>query len=290
MIPSLRRFPPVSLVLDVWDAYCRFGIARAAAALSYFLILTLFPLLVCVNYFIALLPLELEDVISALDQFIPDQALAMVLDYLSYIADNQSPALLLASLFTILISASAGLRTLLHTLDELYGRRSVNPFLRIGLSLLLSVLFLVTIYLSVVVIFTGGWFFQFLETHLPHPLQELIPVSALGALWRWMRYLLLFCLMLVMVLILYRLGISRVRASTRQIRLAALITAVGMVACSAVFSWLIDMSTRYSLVYGSLTSLIVLLVWLYFCGNIFLLGAVTARVLSVRRDSPSQPG
>ena len=32
--------------------------------------------------------------------------------------------------------------------------------------------------------------------------------------------------------------------------------------------------SRYSLIYGSLASLVVLLVWLYLCGNILILGNV----------------
>ena len=51
-----------------------------------------------------------------------------------------------------------------------------------------------------------------------------------------------------------------------------------MAACSAVFSWFIGMSSRYALVYGSLASLVILLVWLYLCGNILLLGAVVGWV------------
>ena len=42
------------------------------------------------------------------------------------------------------------------------------------------------------------------------------------------------------------------------------------------------MSSRYALVYGSLASLIILLVWLYLCGNILLLGAAAGRVLERR--------
>ena len=41
---------------------------------------------------------------------------------------------------------------------------------------------------------------------------------------------------------------------------------------------MVSFSVRYSLVYGSLASLIILLVWLYFCGNILLLGAVVSQV------------
>lgn len=40
----------------------------------------------------------------------------------------------------------------------------------------------------------------------------------------------------------------------------------------------LSMSTRYSLVYGSLVSLIILLVWLYLCGQILFLGIVFTSV------------
>ena len=175
--------------------------SRSAAALSYFLILTLFPLLMCINYFIGLFHLDLEQLVRGLDQVLPDEALTVIVEYLGYVSQAQSPALLLASLATIVLSASAGMRTLFQAMDELYQARRRTPFRRMVASVVLSLLFLLTIYLSVVVIFTGDWFF-----------------------------------------------------------------------------WFIGMSSRYALVYGSLASLVILLVWLYLCGNILLLGAVVGWV------------
>lgn len=151
------------------------------------------------------------------------------------------------------------------------------------LSVALSALFLLTIYLSVVVIFTGDWFFWLLEERLPLRLVELLPLAALAALWHWMRYLLLFCFMLMLVLMIYRVGAPRKAVRNRTILLFSLLTALAMVACSVLFSWFIGMSSRYALVYGSLASLIILLVWLYFCGNILLLGAVASRVFTLRK-------
>ena len=113
--------PPVSFAVEAAGLYLRVGASRAAAALSYFLILTLFPLLVCVNYFIGLFHLDLENLLQSLDQILPAEALAVIQDYLGYVSESQSRALLLASLITILISASAGLRTLLAAMDDLPG-------------------------------------------------------------------------------------------------------------------------------------------------------------------------
>ena len=263
----LLSFPPISFTLEAFSTYGRCGVAQAAAALSYFLILTLFPLLMCVNYFIGLFHLSLEQLLSGLDQVLPDQALAVMQDYLAYAA----------------LSASAGLRALLLAMDKLYGLEHPGGLRRIALSVILSLLFLLTIYLSVVVIFTGDWFFHLLETHLPHPLLRLIPLSALSSLWLWIRYLLLFCFVLLLVLAIYRLGTPRRFRSSRKLLLSSLFTAVSLVAGSLLFSWFIGLSSRYSMLYGSLASLIILLVWLYFCGNVLLLGALLSRVLEVRR-------
>ena len=263
---------PVAFALDLKETYDRVGVARAAAALSYFLILTLFPLLMCVNFFIGLLPLE---------PLLPQESLNIILDYLTYVSSipqNQSTPLLLASLFTILLSASAALRTLFQTVDELYEVPRDNSVKRLVLSVVLSLLFLLTLYLSIIVVFTGDWFFQALERTLPQKILELIPLHMLASFWTQLRYVLLFCFVLLLVLAVYRLGTPRALHVKGTIRLTALLSALAMVACSVLFSWFIDMSSRYSLVYGSLASLIILLVWLYFCGNILVIGAVVGQV------------
>jgi len=282
VVKKFLSLPPVSFAVETAELFMGVGGSRSAAALSYFLILTLFPLLVCVNYFIGLFHLDLEKLLLSLDQVLPAGVLAVMGDYLRYVTASQSPALLLASLFTILVSASAGLRTLLAAMDELHGRADPHPLRRIVFSVALSVLFLMTIYLSVVVIFTGEWFFWLLEEHLPRHVAELLPLSDLSGLWQWMRYLLLFCFVLLLVLLVYRAGTPRGAMRLPVVALSSLLAALAISAASVVFSWFIGMSSRYALVYGSLASLIILLVWLYLCGNLLLLGAAVGRVLENR--------
>ena len=167
-------------------------------------------------------------------------------------------------------------------MDSLHGTAGAHPLRRVLFSVVLSVLFLLTIYLSVVVIFTGEWFFWLLEEHLPQRLTELLPLDSLSGLWQWMRYLLLFCFVLLLVLIVYRAGTPKDAMRRPVVLLSSLLAALAIVAASVLFSWFIGMSSRYALVYGSLASMIILLVWLYLCGNLLLLGAVVGRVLENR--------
>lgn len=285
MIKKILALPPVSFGLDLAAAYSRVGTGRSAAALSYFLILTIFPLLVCVHGFIGMIHLDLEAMLGSLNQVLPADALTVLQDYLTYASTHQSAALLLASIFTLVVSASAGLRVLLHTLDQLYQVKDTRPIQRFVVSILLSLLFLASFYLSGVVILTGDWFFGLLQSFLPEALAALLPLETLGRLWQWIRYLLLFCFMLLLVLMLYWTGTPKPLRKPQVVTGTACLTAAALVLSSTVFSWFIGMSSRYALVYGSLASLIILLAWLYFCGNVLLLGAATGYVWLTRRST-----
>lgn len=290
MLKRLTSLPPIVFAMDVMDLYTRMGVARSAAALAYSVILTLFPFIMCMNYCIGLFHLNLEQLLLSLDQILPKAALQALLDYLSYLSNSQSSAVIYASIITILLCASAGLRTVLNALQELFDAPNRGSFRYFLLSFLLSALLLPATYLSIVVILTGNWFFLFLQNLIPQKLAELLPLAALAALsslWQRLRYLLLFCVMLLFVMVLYRLGIPRKQLSSSTLVVFSLLSALLLVVCSVLFSWFIGLSSRYALVYGSLASIIVLLVWLYFCGNILLFVAVLARVWSNRHTKAS---
>lgn len=278
---GLERVFPVDFVLETVQTYNRCSVAQAAAALAYFLLLTLFPLLLCINYLVGLFHLDLEQLLASVGEFFPQDALTLVQDYLSYASQSQSEAVLLAAVGAIVLSASAGLRTLLHTLDRLYGRVPGYGLRRVSLSVALSALFLLAVYLSAVVMVTGGWFFRWVEQMLPRALLQLLPIHTLSALWLGLRYVLLFCFMVLLVLPVYWVGSPR-KFRTWFLVGNAVVTAGGLVVCSAVFSWFVGLSSRYSLLYGSLASIIVLSMWLYFCGNILLLGAAAGWVMGKR--------
>ncbi|MBR6562295.1 MAG: YihY/virulence factor BrkB family protein, partial [Oscillospiraceae bacterium] len=53
---------------------------------------------------------------------------------------------------------------------------------------------------------------------------------------------------------------------------------------SVLFSVFVGMSTKYALVYGSLASLIILVLWLYLCCTIVILGCGLNIVLLQRKN------
>lgn len=258
---------PVRFVREMVDIYFGKRVSRSAAELAYFLILTFFPILVCINGFIGLLHLDISAVMSAMEEFLPREALSVVGEYIGYISTNQSNAMLVAGITMTLFSASAAFRALMNIMDDIYERKSYTGLWQIVASVVFSILFLVTIYLSMVVVLTGNWLFTLIEGFF-HLNPGDLPWD-----WQWLRFFILFALVLLFVLLAYRMAAPRGKPRP-PILTGGIIAAVALVAASILFSWFIGMSSRYSLVYGSLASVIILLVWLYLCGNILILGNV----------------
>ena len=160
---KLLDWAPVRFGLEVARLYFGRHVSRSAAALAYFLLLSFFPLLICVNAFIGLLRLDVGAVLDAAAAILPRETLGILADYMGYITTNQSPALLLAGAGMTLFSASAAFRTLMRVMEELYGRGGYRGVKRIAASVAFSVLFLLTVYLAVAVLFTA-WHSRDLST------------------------------------------------------------------------------------------------------------------------------
>lgn len=252
--------------------FLKVNVPRSAAALSYYLILSLFPILVCLSYLLGLVPFEDADFLDGLSAFLPQSSIDMLAGYLSDIAVYRTPTLFFLALFAALAAASGAIRTLMNLMDELHGRTPHTGVRRIAYSVLLTLLYLIAVFVSIVVVLTGDWLFEALTRLLPTGFL-LIDLQALRAVWQWIKYLLLFCTVLLFVLFLYRIGAPK-GPPRAPVLTGGLLASAAMVVFSALFSFFIGLSSRYSLLYGSLASLILLLVWLYLCGNILISGNI----------------
>ena len=148
---------------------------------------------------------------------------------------------------------------------EIYGRRTFRGVWYLLTSLIFSVLLLVMVYGSIVVVLTGNWFFNWFRTQF-----SMLP---LPKNLRWIRLMILFGIALLVLALLYRVTAPWSHQRPPVLK-GAFFISILLAAASGVFSVFISLSTRYSTVYGSLASVIILMLWLYLCGNIVNLGNV----------------
>lgn len=263
-------FPIVSFFREALTLYFSRRVPQAAAGLAYFVLLTVFPVLICASYILGLVHIDAVSLAEQLKPVLPTAAVDMIEGYLRYISLNQSPALFIAGLAGCWFSSAAAFRTITRVIVDMYEDISLSLVRGLVSSILFPFGLLLTIDLSVIVVATGQRTLAALADRFP-------VLHRLLSLWSWSRYVLLFS-----IFFLFLLGVLNMAAPLGTPRIPVLlstfVSSLALVVSSAVFSWFISLSSRYSLVYGSLVSLIVLLIWLYLCGQILFLGVVFTSV------------
>lgn len=277
-LQQLLALKPIRFIADIVYLYFQKHVSRAAAGLAYFLILTFFPILICITAFASMVNVQLSDLLYDLSHLLPESVYGVFQDYLGYLDNNLSTAMLFTGSTLAIFFAASAIRGITAVMHELYGGPRAGPVIRIAASLLFALLLLVTVYLSMIVMLTGGWFFHLVGNALG--LSDL--ALRLGFL-QWAKYLVLLCPVFLFVFLLYRFA-APLQPPRPPVIPGALLASAALAIASAVFSLVVSHSTRYSLIYGSLASVIVMLVWFYLCGNILILGNVVNYVLFCHRN------
>ena len=255
----------VRVIKDIIVAYMKYPVARSAAAISYYLTLTLFPFFICASVILGTLNVQESDAFALLEDVIPDAAFSTLSDYLDYISSSRSEVMFTIGLFAMLTSSSAAYRSFTGITSEIQGKMRFSGIVGWLISFIFSIILLAAIYASALVLLSGEWLMQLLRTNFG--------ISEITALWAWIRFVILFMLLLAVIYSAYL--ISAPKQKPRMSRFpGAFAAAIVLVVTSILFSQLITASIRYEVLYGSLASFIILMVWLYTCAFILIMANV----------------
>jgi membrane protein len=280
--------------VDVAKAiYGRFGevqVTDRAAALSYYSILSLFPALLVVVSLLALLgeyPDTYQNIVDTLRDAAPGAAVDAIDSGLRSSLSNRSNAgiLLVVGLALALYSASGAMGAAMRSLEAINrakGGRSFLPNLgvRIGLTVLLALLVLIA-FLAVVV---AGPLFG--------AIANAAGISGVVAgLVGYLRWPIGALALLTAFATVYALGPRRTpRKGDRSLRSVLPGAAIGTAlwfAVSLLFTAYVSHFGSYDKTYGTLGTLISLLIWLWLGNLAFLLGALfNAETERIRGEGP----
>lgn len=263
----------LEILQGVAEIYTQKRIPRASAALSYYFTMTFFPLLICLY---TMLGSSYDKAVLVLDMvrgFISVETSEYIEGFLLYVAENNNKAMMFGSLAILVTSASAAIRSLQATIGEMQGKQKFQGVVGFAFSIVFSLLFLAAVYFALIVMLTGSELMDLLNGYLPF-----IDISES---WNSVRFLLLAGIEFAAVWGVYR--VSSCHEVDYQTYPGAVATTVMLVLVSMAFSKFIGASAKYPLVYGSLASVILLMVWLYTCCIVILCGAAYNVVLRDRK-------
>ena len=272
----LSRFPAVRFVRELAGRYHAHDIPRQSAALSYYLLFALFPLLIFISSLLGLLQLNVEGILNTLSTVLPKAVVELCGAYLEYVGRTANSTMLWFSLvFSIYFPVRAA-NCLMQGVRRAYAvEEKIHPLIYY-LRLLLYTAFLLVVVAVALVLTTVG---QRLLTYLTQRLH--LPPYVIG-LWHYLRFVVLAVFLFAALGLLYALAQDRPQAAEGIVP-GVLISLAAWMVLSMGFSFYVEHFASYSVIYGTLGAVIVLLIWLYLSSITLLLGAELNDMILARR-------
>jgi len=254
-----------------------------AAQISYYTMLALFPFLIFVLSVVSLFPLgaKLQPMLlDALQEQMPLEAANYVTDIVIGLLPTANSGLLSLGLAASLWGASMAVGALITTINRAYNirpRRNMvtQKVMAILLTLALSGLWL----MAMTIILVGPQITQ-------HIFEFVGIASETNTFWTTMRLPMAFMLNLVALAVLYYIAPEAKQKFQWILPGAITATTLWMVA-SSVFRLFLRNFGQYNTTYGSVAALIILMIWLWISGLVFLLGAeINALMKRLETDDP----
>lgn len=243
-----------------------------AANAGYFIILAVFPALVLVVSLLRYTGLDVHDLLGFLEGLIPPallpEAELLILDTYR----TASKATVGLSAFTTLWAASRGIYSLLTGINAVYGLSESRGWLYTRLiSVVYTFLFLLVLLLTLVLHVFGTAVVELLGRSQISFLRFLTGIIDL-------RFFLLLFLQTALFTAMFMVFPNH-RCSFSASVPGALLSSIGWLVFSQLFSVYVEQLSNYGNLYGSVYALAVSMLWLYFCLSILFYGGALNRLL-----------
>ena len=251
------------------------GIPQAAAELSYFLLFSMFPLLMFVNSILAQLDITLEGITPVLEM-LPKSLQRLITGYLAQLSGTPSFSPMLIGIGLTLYVLSRAVRSMMRTVNDIYHVEVTRGMVKdVLISLGITAGFLISVVCSFVLVVAGRTLLRLLPQAFPIP-QAALDVTHDASFLVMIAFIFAF-------LMLFNRIVPNLHLKFREVWPGALFSLVAWILVSWAFSFYVDNMARYSVLYGSLGTIIVLMLWLYIVSMLLLMGPQLNHTLVVMR-------
>ena len=235
-----------------------------AAQSAYFFVLSMIPIFVLLLTLVQYTPLTKDTVVKFVMEVFPTSVNAMVLSIVTQVY-NRSSTIIPVTIIVALWGAGKGVLAITCGLNKVYGIEETRNYfvLRLRASFY-TIVFIIAIVFSLLLTVFGNTLSLFIIDHF------LFMERVLNAILKF-RTLGTFLVLTVFWILVYRFLPNR-KGKLRHQLPGAIFTSVGWLFMSFIFSVYLDVFTGFSDMYGSMTTIVLILLWLYGCMFVILLG------------------
>ncbi len=232
--------------------------------LAFFLILSIPPLLTLLGLFCSLFSSHLIELIENLGGILPKEIQSI---FFYFLTANQSTGTTFIYLLIGFLMASNGAHSIIVLENTLYEVDCHTFIKRRIKSFLFTVLLLLLFLFSLIFVVYGN---RILKSILSlsvfsHVYPTIYPAFLM------LKWPIAFLVAFFLVKFIYRFALD-IHLPRRRTSYGALFTTLGIGLVTSIYSYYVNHLAHYDIFYGSLSNLIVLMVWIYFVSYIFTCG------------------
>lgn len=252
-----------------------------AAALSYYFLLAIFPLLIVGFAIIPYFNISPDEALNFFATILPAEIANLFEENIISLIETPRGGLLTAGIIGALWSASNGINAFIKSSNEAFDVEETRSFIvvrliSLGLTIGLIISVLVAILLPV------------LGSVLVNLITSLTGISTgMGALLHVLRWVISIIVLTTFIMLLYRFAPNK-NLPFKHIIPGALLASLLWQIISFGFSIYVSNFGNYSATYGTLGGVIILMIWFYLTGIILMLGA-SITVLYHRHKTQTNP-
>ena len=234
--------------------------------LAFFLVMTLIPLVALLATITAALSISTESIRLAIASTVPSEVASIIN---SVIASGGINFNIVVFYFSAFLLASNGAYSMINTSNEIYKVEPRNIISRrikaIVMTFILVGLFL---FLILVPVF-GNTIFNVLKevtgnSTIVNVIEEMLVI---------LKYPIILVILFLNIKLMYVVA-PDTDIPSKTTNKGALFTTIGWVLSTELFAFYVEKFTRYDIFYGSISNILVLLLWVYLLAYIYVLGMV----------------
>ena len=266
---------PVMVVLKrTATAFIEDDLLSRAAELGFYFLFALFPTLICASSVLGLAARSAyalySSLLHSLAVMVPPSAYRLVIDTFNQTTQASSGGKAVLGFLAGLWSASMGFAAIQDTLNLVYKVRETRPYWKArGLAVLVTILLAVIATANLAVIFTGNLAARRAYHHIWHPALRMSIVIGIHVV----TGILAFALLMLTFSTIYYYAPNLKNKKWHWLTPGAALGIIAWMLSSLGFRVYLRFFNTYSLTYGSLGAVVILLMWFYITGLTLLTGA-----------------
>lgn len=268
------------LIVRVWKSLLADRVFGHSAELGFYFLFSLFPTLFCAGSILGFVARSAHQISDRLLEYlalvIPTSALGTVLSTFNETTSAASSGKLTFGTLAAIWSASIGISAIQDTLDVVFKLEDRRSYIVARVSaILLTVLLTILIGAGLGCMFASDFASALADRHI---LNQVL-AWAVGLAIRLVGWAASGCLLALSFAVIYFWAPDWSVRQWRWISPGTVIGIAGWLAASLAFRIYLHFFNNYTLTYGSLGAVIILLIWFYINGLMLLLGAEIDRVI-----------